>query len=429
MKGKVLLVDDEPNALKVLSSILSDEGYRTYYSPNVESAVRTIDNGGVDVVITDLRMPGRDGVQLFEYVNEKHPNIPVVFLTAYGTVDSAAELMRQGAYHYFIKPPDYEKLKGIISRAVAQRRLKGEIEYSRVKSSRGNGGRRIIGDTPGIKRVLYTVKVIRDSESSVFISGETGTGKELIARVLHDSSYRRDKPFVAVNSAAIPKDLAESEFFGYEKGAFTGAISMRKGKFEEASGGTLFLDEISELNLSLQAKLLRVLQEREVEKIGSNRRIKVDFRLISSTNRDLKNDVMSGRFREDLFYRINVVEIEVPSLRERKEDIPAFALEFVRAYCMREGKKLAVSEEVMNVFQRYHWPGNIRQLKNVIERAVVLARGDRITMRHLPAELLSLKKEHNSSLKTIKQMEMEAIQVALQTYGGKKKKAEKALGI
>ncbi len=431
-KGKVLIVDDEPNAVKVLSAILSEEGYQVYDSQNVEKAINIIKNGGLDVVITDLKMPGKDGMQFFEYINERHPDVPVIFLTAYGSVESAVDAVGRGAFYYFIKPPDYTKLKGMLARAVEQRRLKREIELLRMRLSEGDNRHRIIGNAPEMHRVLDIVKSVKDSASSVLISGETGTGKELVARELHNSAARRERPFIAVNCAAIPKDLIESEFFGYEKGAFTGAISMRKGKFEEASGGTVFLDEISELELSLQAKLLRVLQEREIERIGSNKRIEVDFRLISSTNCDLRSEIKAGKFREDLFYRINVVEIEIPPLRERKDDIPILVSEFVNEFCIREKKALAVSEEVMEIFQRYHWPGNVRQLKNIIERAVVLARKNRITMRELHKELLSLSKQRDedySSVKTLKELEIQAIRDALHRYKGNKSKAAKALEI
>ncbi len=431
-KGKVLVVDDDPNALRVLSAILTEDGYHVYGSLDVEGAIKRLSNGGVDAVVTDLKMPVKDGMQLFGHLKEKYPEIPVIFLTAYGTVEGAVDVMGRGAFYYFIKPPDYRKLKGILARAVERRRLKREIELLRKKLSEGSRSYRIIGNSTGVKRVLGTIRAIKDSVSSVFISGETGTGKELVARVLHHSSVRQGKPFVAVNCAAVPKDLMESEFFGYEKGAFTGAISMRKGKIEEASEGTLFLDEISELEPSLQAKLLRVLQEREIERIGSSKRIQTDFRLVTSTNRELKTEVATGRFREDLFYRINVVEIRIPPLRERKEDIPLLVSEFACAYCVRDGKALSVPEEVMELFQGYHWPGNIRQLKNVIERAVVLARGDKITVQELPQELCHLVKgrgDPDLPCKTFKELEREAIQEALKTSGGNKSKAAKMLGI
>jgi len=296
--------------------------------------------------------------------------VPFIFLTAYGSVDAAVHAITQGAFYYFIKPPDYIKLKGILARAVEQRSLKREIKELRKMVASGSSSERIIGRTPEILKIYDTIEAIKDSMSSVLICGETGTGKELIARSLHYLSVRREKPFVAVNCAAIPRELIESELFGYEKGAFSGATSRRIGRFEEAHDGTIFLDEIGELEMSLQAKLLRVLQEKEIERIGSNRKIKVNFRLVSSTNRDLAAETALGNFREDLFYRLNVVQITVPSLRERKEDLPLLSAEFVREIGVKEGKTVIMDDEVMKAFMAYSWPGNIRQLRNVIERAV-----------------------------------------------------------
>jgi DNA-binding NtrC family response regulator len=430
--GKVLIVDDEINALKVLSAILSEEGYHVIESLNVEEAIKSVHKDDVDAIITDLKMKGIDGIQFFEYLTEHNIEIPVIFLTAYGTVESAVQAMTYGAFYYFIKPPDYSKLKGILARAVEQRRLKRELEMLRKRLSEEYRFR-IIGNTTEMRRIASTVKAIKDSESSVLIYGETGTGKELLARALHYSSSRRELPFVTVNCAAIPRELMESELFGYEKGAFTGAISRRTGKFEEASGGTVFLDEIGELELALQAKLLRVLQEREIERLGSNKKIKVFFRLVSSTNRDLREEVGNGRFREDLFYRINVVQINVPPLRERREDIPLLVAEFVTEFCAREKKVITMSDEVMGIFQNYTWPGNIRQLRNTIEHAIVLAKGNRITRRELPEEFTFSRRREgltgSNFTQTLKEMEAKTIKEALQKLDGNKSKVAKMLGI
>ena len=286
-KGEILIVDDEPNALKVLSSILTEEGYRVFEARDVEGATKVIHKVYVDAVVTDLKMPGKDGMQFFEYIAENYPDIPVVFITAYGTVESAVSAITRGVFYYFIKPPDYQKLKGILARAVEQRRLKSEIDFLKKRLSEEGSLHSIIAKTPAMLKIFKTVESIKDTTSNVLIYGETGTGKELIARALHYGSRRRAKPFITVNCAAIPRELMEAELFGYEKGAFTGAVSRRLGRFEEASGGTILLDEIGELELSLQAKLLRVLQEREVERLGSSNKIPVDFRLLSLTNRDL----------------------------------------------------------------------------------------------------------------------------------------------
>lgn len=428
--GRVLIVDDEQNAIKVLSAILSDAGYDVIESQNGERAIKIISKKDIDVIVTDLKMPGKDGMQLFEYSIENYPEIPVIFLTAYGTVESAVNAMTRGAFYYFIKPPDYLKLKSIIAKAIEQRSLKRELEILKQKLSREENHFRIIGNTAQILKIFDTIEAIKDSSSSVLICGETGTGKERIAKTLHFSSARRDKPFIVVNCAAIPRELMESELFGFEKGAFTGAVTRRVGKIEEVSGGTLFFDEIGELEPSLQAKLLRVLQENEIERLGSNKKIKVFFRLLCSTNRELKKEVESGNFREDLFYRINVIQLNIPPLRDRAADIPLLVSEFIKEFCIREKKELTVSDEVMKIIQNHPWPGNIRQLKNVIERAVVLTKGRLITLKGLPEEFLSLQEQNETfSKKTLKDLEIQAIKKALQECKGNKSKAATMLGI
>jgi len=430
-RRNVLIVDDEPNAVRVLSVILKEEGYQVLESMDVDGAIDIIQNKDVDAVITDLKMPAKDGFQLFQYVSEHHPDIPVVFLTAYGTVESAVHAMRSGAYYYFIKPPDYPKLKNVLARAIDNYATKKEFETLKKRANRENDIYPIIGKTPSMAGIVKTVASVKDSESSVLIQGETGTGKEIVACNLHFGGKRYNKPFVAVNSAAIPKELMESELFGYEKGAFTGAASSKAGKFEAAADGTVFLDEIGELDLSVQAKLLRVLQEREVERLGANKRFKVNFRLISSTNLDLKKEVDEGRFREDLYYRINVIQIDVPPLRERMQDIPLLAAEFLNSFSVRANRPFVLSDEVMDVFMHYEWPGNVRQLKNIIERAVVLAKGDRITARELPEGFLT----HCRKIKTVspvqplKVLERRAINDALLMCSGNKSQAAKQLGI
>jgi DNA-binding NtrC family response regulator len=428
--GRVLIVDDEQNAIKVLSAILSDAGYNVIESQNGERAIKIISKKDIDVIVTDLKMPGKDGMQLFEYIIEKHPDIPVIFLTAYGTVESAVNAMTRGAFYYFIKPPDYLKLKSIIAKAIERRSLKRELENLKQKLSREENPFRITGNTAQMLKIFDTIEAVKDSSSSVLICGETGTGKELIAKTLHFSSARRDKPFIALNCAAIPRELMESELFGFEKGAFTGAVTKRVGKIEEVSGGTLFFDEIGELEPSLQAKILRVLQENEIERLGSNKKIKVFFRLVSSTNRELKKEVESGNFREDLFYRINVIQLNIPPLRDRAADIPLLVSEFIKEFCIREKKELTVSDEVMKIIQNYPWPGNIRQLKNVIERAVVLAKGRMITLKELPEEFLSLQEQNETfSKKTLKDLEIQAIKNALEECKGNKSRAAKMLGV
>ncbi len=429
--NQVLIVDDEPNAVRVLSMILKEEGYHVFGASDVDGAIAIIRGHDVDAVITDLKMPSKDGFQLFEYVSAHYPDMPVMFLTAYGTVESAVDAMRSGAYHYFIKPPDYAQLKSVLARAVEQHKVKKEFALLKKNSAREDKTYSIIGKTPAIIEITKTIDTVKDTESSVLIQGETGTGKEMIAANLHYLGKRAQKPFVALNCAAIPKDLMESELFGFEKGAFTGASMARAGKFEEAAEGTIFLDEIGELDLSVQAKLLRVLQEREVERLGANKKFKVNFRLISSTNRELKKEVREGRFREDLYYRINVIQIEVPPLRERKQDIPLLAAEFLNSFSLRENRPFMITDDVKKVFLNYDWPGNVRQLKNIIERAVVLAQSDRITLQELPEEFLVHCDREKSieKAKTLKVIEHQAIKDALLMCSGNISKAARQLGI
>jgi len=420
----ILLVDDEPNATRVLSAILRASQYSVMEAMCVDTAVNIIKRNSVDAIITDIRMPGKDGYYLFDHVNKHYPHIPVLFLTAYGKIDSAVTALSKGAFYYFAKPPDYEKLKQVLAIAVSQR-------------TQGNGS-----DSPNMdalfesrsdamRRVFSTAKAIKDTESSVLLSGETGTGKEIIAHYLHYQSVRCEKPFVAVNCAAIPRDLLESELFGYERGAFTGATTSRAGKLEESAGGTLFLDEIGEMDPTLQVKLLRVLQDRGVQRLGSSRRIDVDFRLVTSTNRDLAQEMDAGRFRRDLFYRINVVRIDLPPLRERKEDIMMLATHFLNKFCKREDRTLFFSEEIIETLTAYSWPGNIRQLKNAIERAVVISPGHRVTSNHLPDEIRTVRDgdTQNSGVRSMRSLEVQAIRDALEVCRGNKSAAARQLGI
>jgi len=424
----VLVVDDEPNAIKVLAAILVSEGYKVFQAQDAESAIRVLAREDVAAVITDMKMPGRDGMELHQQIQRRFPEIPVLFLTAYGTVDSAVHAMTCGAFYYFVKPPEYPKLLAVLALAVQQHYLKKRATQGNKLAERGHG---IIGAAPQMLKIFENIEDVKDSLSSVLVCGETGTGKELVARALHYCSVRKDKPFVAVNCAAIPRELIESELFGFERGAFSGAVARRIGRCEEAGEGTLFLDEIGELDLSLQAKLLRVLQEKELERLGSNTKIKVKFRLVCSTNRNLKQEVAAGNFREDLFYRLNVVEITIPPLRERKEDIVQLLNAFVYEFAQREAKRLTVSDEVVRLFCSHPWPGNVRQLRNVVERAVVLARGSRITEQYLPEEFQATAAggRPESALKTLRELEYAAIQDVLRECQGNKSSAAKILGI
>ncbi len=428
----VLIVDDEPNALKVLAAILGDASYNVYQAHCVDKAEEIISAERIDSVITDLKMPGKDGMDLFNYLNTKNPDIPVIFLTAFGTVDSAVSAMAKGAFYYFIKPPDYVKLKAMLAKAVEQRRLRSEIAELRNQLESTYRFSNIIGKSPNMEKVFKTVEAIKDSSTNVLIAGETGTGKELLARAIHYTSRRHYRPFIAVNCAAVPRELLESEFFGYEKGAFTGAVSRRIGKFEEASGGTLFLDEIGELELSLQSKILRAIQEKEIERIGGNRRIAIDIRLIASTNRDLKKEVQLKNFRADLYYRLNVVQIKLPPLRERKSDIPLLVTHFIDKFSQRENKCISfVSPEVLKIFMEYPWPGNLRELENIIERAVVLTKKDVIAVKDIPGEIGKGLKNNGAPevIRSLREMEVETIINTINAFNGNKSKAARVLGI
>ena len=432
-KANVLIVDDEPNARKVLSAILKEVPYNIYQADGADEASEIVSSEDIDVVITDIKMPGKDGLYLFNYLKLNCPDIPVIFLTAFGTVDSAVTAMTEGAFFYFIKPPDYAKLKTILARAVEQKKLKNEITDLRSQLESTYKFSSIIGKSPGMESVFRMVEAIKDSSISVLVSGETGTGKELLANAIHYTSRRHYSPFVAVNCAAVPHELLEAEFFGYERGAFTGAVSRRIGKFEEADTGTLFLDEIGELELSLQAKILRAIQEKEIERIGANKKIKIDIRLIASTNRDLAKEVEQKNFRADLYYRLNVMQIKLPPLRKRKSDIPLLVTHFIDKFSQRENKHVSsVSPDVMNVFLSHSWPGNLRELENVIERAVVLARDEVIGIRGIPDEIKKQAINNNiraDVVKPLRELENETIINAINTFNGNKSKAAKALGI
>ncbi len=422
--ASVLLVDDEPNATRVLSAILRADKYSVLEAMCVDSALNLMKRNPVDAIITDIKMPGKDGYQLFDHVNKHYPHIPVMFLTAYGKIDSAVTALSKGAFYYFVKPPDYQKLKQILSSAISQCK-------QAVDSCLPEENALLPSKSETMTRMYNTIATIKDRETSVLLTGETGTGKEVVANYLHYQSIRRDKPFVAVNCAAIPRDLLESELFGYEKGAFTGATQSRAGKFEEAAGGTLFLDEIGEMDPALQTKLLRVLQERQVQRLGSNKKIDVDFRLVSSTNRNLSIEMEAGRFRTDLFYRINVICIEIPSLRERKADIPALASHFLNSFCKRLAKHLMFADDVIDILTSYPWPGNVRQLRNAIEHAVVISPGPRLTINHLPDEIRTYRSEsgQEDGVQPLRSLQIQAVQDALNACKGNKSAAARRLGI
>ncbi len=379
----VLIVDDELNIRRVLAAMLKREGYEVTTASDGEQALAVLQKTPVEVVVTDLVMPRLNGLELLQRVAVQFPDIPVIMITAHGTVDSAVAALKAGAFDYVTKPFEQEELKKVIAKAARAH----EIERQNVHPSEGERPP-LVGQSSAMRLVYDMVAKVADSPSTVLITGESGTGKELVARELHRGSSRRDRPLIKVNCAAIPKDLVESELFGYEKGAFTGAVGSKPGRFELADGGSLFLDEIGEIPVEMQVKLLRALQESEFERVGGIKTIRVDVRLITATNRDLKALISEGRFREDLYYRLNVVPIALPALRERREDIPLLVTHFVEKYNQRLGKRVEkVEEEALQLLMAYGWPGNIRELENLMERSVLFADGPVILATSLPDSL------------------------------------------
>ncbi|HKQ68298.1 MAG TPA: sigma-54 dependent transcriptional regulator [Polyangiaceae bacterium] len=385
-KKQILVVDDEANLRRVLAAQLSRDGYEVHTAPDGEAGLTILREHHIDLVITDLRMPKIDGMELLRQALRGDPELPVVILTAHGTVDNAVEALKTGAFDYITKPFDQVEVRTIVKKALRTRDL-ADTEATREELREGAGARfGIIGESDAILSIYAILERVANTPTTVLITGESGTGKELVARALHENSSRKERPFIKVNCAAIPKDLMESELFGYERGAFTGAVTSKPGRFELASGGTLFLDEIAEIPVEMQVKLLRVLQESEFERVGGIKTIRVDVRLVAATNRDLKREIAASSFREDLYYRLNVVPIELPALRERVTDIPLLSAHFVDKFNARLNKTVSgVESEAMERLVSYGWPGNIRELENVLERAILFCDTQRVRLIDLPA--------------------------------------------
>jgi DNA-binding NtrC family response regulator len=385
-RKQVLIVDDEPNLRKILSAQLTRDGYDVLTAEDGEQGLAQLEEHHIDLVITDLKMPKIDGMTLLREALREEPQLPIVMITAHGTVDTAVEALKIGAFDYLTKPFDKDEVRQIVAKALKTRLLAGQ-DATPVKEA-PNARFGIIGAAAGITDLYAVLERVADTPTTALITGESGTGKELVARALHDHSSRKDKPFIKVNCAAIPKELIESELFGYERGAFTGAVTSKPGRFELANGGTLFLDEIGEIPVEMQVKLLRALQESEFERVGGIKTIRVDVRLVAATNRDLKKLIAAGSFREDLFYRLNVVPIRLPALRERAGDIPLLVGHFLTKFNGRLKKHVAsVEPEALDVLSVYPWPGNIRELENVIERAVLFCDAQSVRLDDLPPEL------------------------------------------
>jgi len=435
----ILIVDDEKNYLIILEALLAPEGYEIITEDNALSAFRSIRETDLDLVITDMKMPGMNGMELLEEAKKIEPELPVIIMTAYGTIEMAVEAMKKRAYDYITKPFRNEELKLTIKKALELYRLKKENRLLSEALSNRYKYENIIGKSKPMLKIYDMIGKVAQSRASVMITGPSGTGKELIAKAIHYNSPRKNRPFISINCGALTETLLESELFGHEKGAFTGAVTMKKGRFELADGGTLFLDEVGEMPPSLQVKLLRVLQEMEFERVGGTKTIKVGVRILTASNRKLKEDVDRGIFREDLFYRLNVVQIEVPPLRDRIEDIPFLVAHFIEKLQPSNKRKKELAPEVWKALYTYSWPGNIRELENTIERALVMSSDETITLGDLPDYLVKKKKEkidldkivpRNLTLaEALEQIEGKLIVRALKSSNNVQSKAAEMLGI
>ena len=433
-RGRILIVDDEANARAALSEILREEGYATETAADGFKALGKLEEWSPDVVLTDLKMPGLDGIGLLEKASVAYPNATFVVMTAFGTISNAVEAVKKGAYNYLTKPLDFQALSVVVEHAVERARLLQENSKLRERLRERNAFGHVIAGHPGMVKLLRLVEQVAPSRASVLVLGETGTGKELIAEMIHRASPRAKQPLVRLNCAALSESLLESELFGHEKGSFTGAIGRREGRFELANGGTVFLDEVSEIPLPTQIKLLRFLQERTFERVGGNETLKVDVRIIAASNRDLKQRIAEGHFREDLYYRLNVVTLEIPPLRERASDIPELAMFFVRRYAQENGKRIeGLSDEALSALSSYPFPGNVRELENAMERAVVLCDSARVELRHLPAAYGTAVEDPDAMPRvpgsTIYDLERYAILKTLEACKGSTSKAATILGI
>ncbi|MDR0289912.1 MAG: sigma-54 dependent transcriptional regulator [Treponema sp.] len=433
MKFKLLIVDDEKNIREGLAASLEMDGYHTVCAADGEEGWKLFGKGDIDLVITDLRMPGMDGEELLRRILAESPGLPVIILTGHGTVENAVNAMREGAWDFLTKPVNLDRLSLLVKRALEnrelvlrQREMESDLERSRLSGT-------MIGRSSVMRKVFDTVSRAAPTKASILVTGESGVGKELIADAIHELSPRKGKPLIKVNCAALSAGILESELFGHEKGAFTGAVARRRGRFELANEGTLFLDEIGEIDQNIQIKLLRVLQEREFERVGGEETVETDVRIIAATNKDLKAEIEKGNFREDLYFRLNVVNIEVPPLRERKDDIPILAAAFLKKFAAENGKTIeGIHEKAVSRLCAYAWPGNIRELQNCIESAIVMCRKNLITEEDLPVALQSLNEEGWVRIPldiSLVEAEKLVIRAVVAYHKGNKSKAAESLGI
>ncbi len=424
----ILVVDDEPNYQIVLSELLRDEGYEVFTADSGTAALPIVRDTDLDLVLSDMKMPGMDGIEFMRKIKEFNKDLPVILITAFAEVEKAVEAMHLGAFTYLAKPFSNEQLLASIRKAIEHYGLVCEIKRLRREINPRSGFEGMIGKNPNMLSVYQLIEKVAPAPSSVLITGESGTGKELVARAIHNLSPRREAPFISVNCAALTDTLLESELFGHEKGAFTDAIAMRKGRFELANGGTLFLDEIGEMPAPLQAKLLRVLQERTIERVGGNTTLDIDVRILTATNRDLKDEVDNKKFREDLYYRLNVIHIHLPPLRERIDDIPALVTHFLQKNARRLRRdQLTISPKALRLLVTLPWEGNIRELENTIERAAILCTGDRIEAEDVQPDSSDLSSQEWSSGLDLTQFIPEGLGLAAVLNGIEEKLVRQAL--
>lgn len=426
--------------LNLLKKTLSKEGYEVTTCPTAEEALEQLGRKVYDLIVADLVLPGMNGIELLKTVKKDMPTIPFILITAFASIESAVEAMKMGAFDYLAKPFQTEELKITIRKAIEQQELSSELQRLRTEVRGQYKFQNIIGRSKKMLSLYNLITKVADSMSTILLQGESGTGKELFAKAIHYNSSRVDKPFVAVECSVLPETLLESELFGHTKGAFTGAIRAKKGLFEQAHGGTIFLDEIGDISLAMQSKLLRVLQEREIRPVGSNEIIKVDVRVIAATNTELKEAVKAKTFREDLFYRIAVIPISIPPLREKKEDIPFLVEHFISKYCRINNKNIkTISRKTLSLLTDYNWPGNVRELENVIERAILISESDEIGVDCLPSEVqmpktVLINSQSGGSFeekltKAKEEIELQFIKLALKKHNGNKSLAAKELGM
>lgn len=431
-KPTILVADDDESHRLTISKLATLWGYNVHLAINGEDATEKCKKVRYSVVLMDIRMAVMDGITALHRIKDHDPSTPVIIMTAYSSVSSAVEALKTGAYDYLTKPLDFDELKITLERALDHARLRAENLALKDLIRKETGSRQIIGTSQAIKDMTSVMAMVAPSDATVLITGESGTGKEMVARLIHENSPRNGNPFVAINCAAISEGLLESELFGHEKGAFTGAAARRNGLFVQADKGTVFMDEIAEMTPQMQAKLLRVIQEREVQRVGGNDYIKIDVRIIAATHQDLNRRVREGLFREDLYYRLNVVNIKVPALRERPDDIPALSSYFLEKFSEKNRKKIVgISADSMKLLMAHEWPGNVRELENTMERAVILATGQYITEKELPPAISGIEETKFSpgTGLSLDEIEKKAIIMALESSGGNKSEAARKLGI